>query len=141
LELIHCYSRVHDDLPAMDNDDLRRGRPTVHKAFDDATAILAGDALLTLAFGVMARAEDHAAAAARTALGPHRARASEPADAAVPTGLVLELARASGLGCMAGGQMLDLAAEGRFDSRRAALSENQIITLQAIQTGALVRFA
>jgi farnesyl diphosphate synthase len=122
LELIHCYSLVHDDLPAMDNDDLRRGRPTVHKAFDDATAILAGDALLTLAFDVMARAEVHA-------------------DAAVRTALVLELARASGLGGMAGGQMLDLAAEGRFDSRRAALSENEIITLQAMKTGALIRFA
>jgi farnesyl diphosphate synthase len=121
LELIHCYSLVHDDLPAMDNDDLRRGRPTVHKAFDDATAILAGDALLTLAFDVMARAEVHA-------------------DAAVRTALVLELARASGLGGMAGGQMLDLAAEGRFASKRA-LSENEIITLQAMKTGALIRFA
>ena len=122
LELIHCYSLVHDDLPAMDNDDLRRGRPTVHKAFDDATAILAGDALLTLAFDVMARAEVHA-------------------DAAVRTALVLELARASGLGGMAGGQMLDLAAEGRFDSKRSVLSENEIITLQAMKTGALIRFA
>ncbi|HET8973003.1 MAG TPA: polyprenyl synthetase family protein, partial [Pseudolabrys sp.] len=85
LELIHCYSLVHDDLPAMDNDDLRRGRLTVHRAFDDATAILAGDALLTLAFDVMARTEVHA-------------------DPAVRTALVLELARASGLGGMAGGQ-------------------------------------
>jgi len=113
---------VHDDLPAMDNDDLRRGRPTVHKAFDDATAILAGDALLTLAFDVMARTEVHA-------------------DPAVRTALVLELARASGLGGMAGGQMLDLAAEGRFDSKRSALNENEIITLQAMKTGALIRFA
>jgi farnesyl diphosphate synthase len=121
LELIHCYSLVHDDLPAMDNDDLRRGRPTVHKAFDDATAILAGDALLTLAFDVMARIEVHP-------------------DAAVRIALVLELARASGLGGMAGGQMLDLAAEGRFDSKRA-LSEKEIITLQAMKTGALIRFA
>ena len=121
LELIHCYSLVHDDLPAMDNDDLRRGRPTVHKAFDDATAILAGDALLTLAFDVMARTEVHP-------------------DAAVRVALVLELARASGLGGMAGGQMLDLAAEGRFDSKRA-LSEKEIITLQAMKTGALIRFA
>jgi farnesyl diphosphate synthase len=121
LELIHCYSLVHDDLPAMDNDDLRRGRPTVHKAFDDATAILAGDALLTLAFDVVARTEVHP-------------------DAAVRIALVLELARASGLGGMAGGQMLDLAAEGRFDSKRA-LSEKEIITLQAMKTGALIRFA
>jgi farnesyl diphosphate synthase len=121
LELIHCYSLVHDDLPAMDNDDLRRGRPTVHRAFDDATAILAGDALLTLAFDVMARTEVHP-------------------DAAVRIALVLELARASGLGGMAGGQMLDLAAEGRFDSKRA-LSEKEIITLQAMKTSALIRFA
>jgi farnesyl diphosphate synthase len=121
LELIHCYSLVHDDLPAMDNDNLRRGRPTVHKAFDDATAILAGDALLTLAFDVMARTEVHS-------------------DAAVRTTLVLELARASGLGGMAGGQMLDLAAEGRFENKRV-LSENEIITLQAMKTGALIRFA
>ena len=121
LELIHCYSLVHDDLPAMDNDGLRRGRPTVHKAFDDATAILAGDALLTLAFDVMARDEVHA-------------------DAAVRTALVLELARASGLGGMAGGQMLDLAAEGRFEGKRT-LSENEIVTLQAMKTGALIRFA
>jgi farnesyl diphosphate synthase len=105
----------------MDNDDLRRGRPTVHKAFDDATAILAGDALLTLAFDVMARTEVHS-------------------DAAVRTALVLELARSSGLGGMAGGQMLDLAAEGRFEKKRA-LSENEIITLQAMKTGALIRFA
>ncbi len=68
LELMHCYSLVHDDLPAMDDDDLRRGRPTVHKAFDEATAILAGDALLTLAFDVMARAEVHPDAAVRIAL-------------------------------------------------------------------------
>src|SRR6476620_5498311 len=121
LELIHCYSLVHDDLPAMHTDDLRRGRPTVHKAFDDATAILAGDALLTLAFDVMARAEVHA-------------------DAAVRTALVLELARASGLGGMAGGQMLDLAAEGRFGDKQT-LGETEVKTLQAMKTGALIRFA
>jgi farnesyl diphosphate synthase len=121
LELVHCYSLVHDDLPAMDNDDLRRGRPTVHKAFDDATAILVGDALLTLAFDVIARTEVHA-------------------DADVRAALVLELARAAGLGGMAGGQMLDLAAEGRFEKKRA-LSEKEIITLQAMKTGALIRFA
>ena len=121
LECLHGYSLVHDDLPAMDNDDLRRGRPTVHKAFDEATAILAGDALLTLAFDVMARAEVHA-------------------DASVRIALVLELARAAGLGGMAGGQMLDLAAEGRFDARRG-LSEKEIVTLQSMKTGALIRFA
>jgi farnesyl diphosphate synthase len=121
LELVHCYSLVHDDLPAMDDDDLRRGRPTVHKAFDQATAILAGDALLTLAFDVMARDEVHS-------------------DAGVRSELVLELARAAGLGGMAGGQMLDLAAEGRFEAKRA-LSRNEIEMLQAMKTGALIRFA
>ena len=121
LELVHCYSLVHDDLPAMDDDDLRRGRPTVHKAFDEATAILAGDALLTLAFDVMAREEVHRAPAVRVAL-------------------VNELARAAGLGGMAGGQMLDLAAEGRFAKKRAlAIAEIEI--LQAMKTGALIRFA
>ncbi|MCW5688462.1 MAG: polyprenyl synthetase family protein [Pseudolabrys sp.] len=121
LELLHCYSLVHDDLPAMDNDDLRRGRPTVHKAFDEATAILAGDALLTLAFDILARDEIHA-------------------DAKVRIALVRELARASGLGGMAGGQMLDLSAEGRFSAKRV-LSETEIVTLQAMKTGALLRFA
>ncbi len=121
LELLHCYSLVHDDLPAMDNDDLRRGHPTVHKKFDDATAILAGDALLTLAFDVMARDEVHA-------------------DATVRIVLVRALARAAGIGGMAGGQMLDLAAEGRFAPKRT-LSETEIVTLQAMKTGALIRFA
>jgi farnesyl diphosphate synthase len=121
LELLHCYSLVHDDLPAMDNDDMRRGCPTVHRAFDQATAILAGDALLTLAFDVLARDEVHA-------------------DACVRVALVRELARASGLGGMAGGQMLDLSAEGRFETKRL-LSEKEIVTLQAMKTGALIRFA
>ena len=121
LECLHCYSLAHDDLPAMDDDELRRGRPTVHKAFDEATAILAGDALLTLAFDIMARAEVHP-------------------DASVRIALVSELARAAGLGGMAGGQMLDLAAEGRFETKRT-LSENEIATLQAMKTGALIAFA
>ncbi len=121
LELVHCYSLVHDDLPAMDDDDLRRGRPTVHKAFDEATAILAGDALLTLAFDVLAREQVHR-------------------DPAVRAALVLELARAAGLGGMAGGQMLDLAAEGRFAQKRT-LTTAEIETLQAMKTGALIRFA
>ena len=121
LELLHCYSLVHDDLPAMDNDDLRRGRPTVHRAYDEATAILCGDALLTLAFDVLSRDEVHA-------------------DANVRIALVRDLARASGLGGMAGGQMLDLAAEGRFAPKRV-LSETEIVTLQAMKTGALLRFA
>jgi farnesyl diphosphate synthase len=121
LELVHCYSLVHDDLPAMDDDDLRRGRPTVHKAFDEATAILVGDALLTLAFDAMARPQVHS-------------------DPAVRVALVLGLARASGLGGMAGGQMLDLAAEGRFEPKRT-FAAKEIATLQAMKTGALIRFA
>ena len=121
LECLHCYSLVHDDLPSMDNDDLRRGKPTVHKAFDEATAILVGDALLTLAFDILARDEVHA-------------------DASVRIELVRELARGAGIGGMVGGQLLDLAAEGRFDRKRA-LTESEIITLQAMKTGALLRFA
>jgi farnesyl diphosphate synthase len=121
LECLHGYSLVHDDLPAMDDDDLRRGRPTVHKAFDEATAILAGDALLTLAFDVMARSVVHA-------------------DAGVRIALVSELAAAAGLGGMAGGQMLDLAAEGRFGGKRE-LGETEIVTLQSMKTGAMIRFA
>jgi farnesyl diphosphate synthase len=123
LECVHCYSLVHDDLPAMDNDDLRRGQPTVHKAFDDATAILAGDGLLTLAFDIAARAETHP-------------------DPTVRVELVQALARASGLGGMVGGQMLDLAAEGRFDGGTVQrLGEKEILTLQAMKTGALLKFA
>jgi farnesyl diphosphate synthase len=95
LECIHCYSLVHDDLPAMDNDELRRGQPTAHRKFDEATAILAGDGLLTFAFDLLSREDTHA-------------------DAAVRIELVSALSRAAGVGGMAGGQMLDLAAEGRF---------------------------
>ncbi|PZU92897.1 MAG: geranylgeranyl pyrophosphate synthase [Chelatococcus sp.] len=119
IELLHCYSLVHDDLPAMDDDDTRRGRPTVHKAYDEATAILAGDSLLTLAFEVMADARTHPSGEVRATL-------------------VAALARASGLGGMAGGQMLDLAAEGRFGDGTAALSEEDIRRLQAMKTGALL---
>jgi len=123
LELIHCYSLVHDDLPAMDNDDMRRGRPTTHKAFDEATAILAGDGLLTLAFDV----------AARPAVHP---------EAEVRVDLIGALARAAGLGGMVGGQLLDLAAEGRFaDGKPRALDEATIGALQAMKTGALLQFA
>jgi farnesyl diphosphate synthase len=123
LECVHCYSLVHDDLPAMDNDDLRRGQPTVHKAFDDATAILAGDGLLTLAFDILARIETHPSPAVRIEL-------------------VQALARASGLGGMVGGQLLDLAAEGRFDGGKVQrLQEQDILTLQAMKTGALLKFA
>src|SRR5262245_25030228 len=121
LECVHCYSLVHDDLPAMDNDDLRRGRPTAHKAFDQATAILAGDGLLTFAFDILARPETH-----------H--------DPAVRIERVSALARAAGLGGMVGGQMLDLAAEGRFAGTPPHLDEQDVKTLQAMKTGALLRF-
>ncbi|MDF3062463.1 MAG: geranylgeranyl pyrophosphate synthase [Microvirga sp.] len=120
LELLHCYSLVHDDLPAMDDDDLRRGKPTVHRGFDEATAILAGDALQALAFELMADAATHQ-------------------DGAVRSELVVGLARASGLGGMVGGQMLDLAAEGRYGA--SALGENDIRRLQAMKTGALLAFS
>ncbi|MGB3815710.1 MAG: polyprenyl synthetase family protein [Shinella sp.] len=116
LECIHCYSLVHDDLPAMDDDDLRRGQPTVHIAFDEAAAILAGDTLLTLAFDIVAAPETRLPDATKTAL-------------------VLALARAAGIGGMAGGQALDLMAEN------AAPEEDDIVTLQAMKTGALLRFA
>jgi farnesyl diphosphate synthase len=123
LECVHCYSLVHDDLPAMDNDDLRRGQPTSHKAFDEATAILAGDGLLTFAFDILSRLQTHP-------------------DPAVRVELVSALARASGLGGMVGGQMLDLAAEGRFaESGPQRLGGSEVRTLQAMKTGALLRFA
>jgi farnesyl diphosphate synthase len=117
LECIHCYSLIHDDLPAMDNSDLRRGRPTLHKAYDDATAILAGDALLTIAFDIITRDEIHS-------------------DATVRLLLTRALARAAGVGGMAGGQMLDLAGEGRFGDREPV----DVARLQQMKTGALLRF-
>ncbi|WP_244642287.1 polyprenyl synthetase family protein [Chelatococcus reniformis] len=120
IELVHCYSLVHDDLPSMDDDEVRRGRPTVHRAFDEATAILAGDGLLTLAFDVLADEATHARAEVRGAL-------------------VAGLARAAGAGGMVGGQMHDLAAEGRFGT--AALGEPEIRELQAMKTGAILAFA
>ncbi|CAN7184234.1 polyprenyl synthetase family protein [Pararhizobium sp. LjRoot235] len=116
LECVHSYSLVHDDLPAMDDDDLRRGQPTVHIAHGEANAILAGDSLLTLAFDIIAAPE--------TRLKDRQ-----------KTELILALARASGIGGMAGGQALDLAAEG------CVLDEAGITTLQAMKTGALIRFA
>jgi len=123
LECIHCYSLIHDDLPAMDNDDLRRGRPTVHRAFDDATAILAGDGLLTFAFDILSRPETSA-------------------DPAVRIRLVNMLSRAAGMGGMVGGQMLDLAAEGRFTQTGTnKLTERDVAILQAMKTGALLRYA
>jgi farnesyl diphosphate synthase len=118
LEMIHCYSLVHDDLPAMDDDDLRRGRPTAHKAFDEATAILSGDALLTYAFDVTAGAPTHP-------------------DPSVRAALVLALARAAGLGGMAGGQALDLEAERRTDPHTPEF----VRRMQAMKTGALLLYA
>jgi len=116
VEMVHGYSLVHDDLPAMDDDDLRRGHPTVHKAYDEATAILAGDALLTHAFGVLADPACHP-------------------DPAVRIALVAELAAGSGAGGMAGGQMRDIAGESRD------LPDAEIAVLQAMKTGALIRAA
>ena len=116
VELVHCYSLVHDDLPAMDDDDLRRGKPTVHVAFNYATAILAGDALLTLAFDAMAAPE--------TDLAPE-----------TKVTLISMLARAAGLGGMGGGQMLDLNAEHEPPDERG------IEQLQAMKTGALIRYS
>jgi farnesyl diphosphate synthase len=116
LECVHCYSLIHDDLPAMDDDDLRRGQPTVHRAFDEAAAILAGDSLLTYAFDILA--DEATAIAARHKID-----------------LVSGLARAAGLGGMAGGQALDLAAE------KSTPDEAGIIRIQAMKTGALIRYA
>ena len=121
LECVHCYSLVHDDLPSMDNDKLRRGLPTVHIAYDEATAILAGDALLTLAFEILGGAQDIAAETRLT--------------------LISELGGASAV--MVGGQMLDLAAEGRFEPQKKPLhlDEKDIFDLQSRKTGALIRYA
>ncbi len=117
LECIHCYSLVHDDLPAMDDDALRRGKPTCHIAYDEATAILAGDGLLTIAFEIIADPATHA-------------------DGAVRAALILELARAAGHNGMVGGQMLDLAAE-----QKQSHDLDEIIAIQSLKTGALFRFS
>ncbi len=116
IECLHTYSLIHDDLPAMDDDDLRRGKPTVHVAFDEATAILAGDALQALAFEIIADAKSGLAAE-------------------VQTRLAADLAVASGASGMVGGQMLDLAFETRMPGA------GEISKMQAMKTGALFRFA
>ncbi|WP_428659796.1 polyprenyl synthetase family protein [Reyranella sp.] len=118
IEFLHAYSLIHDDLPAMDDDDLRRGKPTCHKQFDEATAILAGDALQALAFEVLAHEATHG-------------------DPAVRTALVSELARAAGAHGMVGGQMLDLLAE----TQGSDLSIGAITRLQRLKTGALISFS
>ena len=119
VEMVHTYSLVHDDLPAMDDDDLRRGRPTCHRQFDEATAILAGDALLTLAFETLAGGYP-------------------PRVAAVCT---LELARAAGAAGMVGGQTADLGAEGRPGYGDAPQTLEQVESVHARKTGALFRAA
>ena len=115
VELIHAYSLVHDDLPAMDDDDLRRGRPTVHKAYDEATAILVGDALQTLAFAVLTR------------------NSAANIDAAQKLAMIDALAEASGSRGMVGGQAIDLQSEGKD------LSLPELETLHIHKTGALIR--
>jgi len=115
IECIHVYSLIHDDMPCMDDDDLRRGRPTVHKAFDEATAVLAGDSLQTLAFEVIADGQTHP-------------------DPFVRVELTAELAKAAGAVGMAGGQMMDIAAE-TADFDLAAVTR-----LQQLKTGALIGF-
>ncbi|MEZ5775660.1 MAG: polyprenyl synthetase family protein [Hyphomicrobiaceae bacterium] len=137
VECVHCYSLVHDDLPAMDDDDMRRGQPTSHIRYGEATAILAGDALLTLAFEILAHEATHPRAEVRAALA-------------------LALARASGPAGMVGGQMRDLAAEGRFGPTGAsaagpevaadirqplAAAEADVRLIQRQKTGALIRFS
>ena len=116
IEMVHAYSLIHDDLPAMDNSDLRRGRPTCHKAFDDATAVLAGDGLLTMAFEVLSEPDTHG-------------------DPAVRCELVAALAAAAGGAGMVGGQMIDLIAETR------TLDIGAITRLQRMKTGALIAFS
>ena len=116
IEAIHVYSLIHDDLPCMDNDDLRRGKPTVHRAFGEAEAVLAGDSLHALAFEILAHPATHD--------DPH-----------VRTDLVFELARAAGPSGMAGGQMMDLVAEGQ------ELDLPAITRLQQLKTGALIEYS
>lgn len=116
IEVLHTYSLVHDDLPSMDDDDLRRGRPTTHKAFDEATAVLAGDALLTIAFEILAGQETHASADVRCKL-------------------IARLAEAAGSNGMIGGQMIDMVAS------ESAFGADDVILLQRLKTGQLFEFA
>jgi farnesyl diphosphate synthase len=116
VEMLHAYSLIHDDLPAMDNDDMRRGKPTNHKAFDEATAILAGDALQCRAFEILGEPDTHSDPQARCEL-------------------VMALGAAAGARGMAGGQMIDMLAEGR------TLSAPEVTRLQALKTGRLIQYS
>jgi farnesyl diphosphate synthase len=116
IEVLHTYSLVHDDLPSMDNDDLRRGRPTTHRAFDEATAILAGDGLLTIAFEILSHPATHASADVRCEL-------------------ISNLAQAAGSNGMIGGQMIDMKADEQ------TLTAEQVMLLQRLKTGALFEFS
>jgi farnesyl diphosphate synthase len=116
VEMLHAYSLVHDDLPAMDDDDMRRGQPSCHKAFDEATAILAGDALLTRAFEVLVDSDTHSDSQARCEL-------------------VAALGAAAGARGMVGGQMIDMLSEGQ------ALSAPEVTRLQALKTGRLIQYS
>lgn len=116
VEFVHCYSLIHDDLPAMDNSDLRRGRPTVHKKFDEATAILAGDALLTIAFEVLSHQDTHE-------------------DAQVRCNLVSALAKAAGCAGMVAGQMMDLL------SGKLKMDMDYITRMQRLKTGEMISFS
>jgi len=116
IEVLHTYSLVHDDLPCMDDDDLRRGRPTTHKQFDEATAVLAGDALLTIAFEILAGEPTHPSALVRSAL-------------------VARLAEAAGSNGMIGGQMIDMRAQG------SNFGAAEVMELQRLKTGQLFEFS
>ncbi len=121
VEMLHAYSLVHDDLPAMDDDDLRRGKPSTHRAFDEATAILAGDALQTRAFEILAEPQTHR-------------------DAQVRCELVLALGRAAGAAGMVGGQMIDMVSEG-LAGEAPSLGLAELLRLQALKTGRLIQYS
>jgi farnesyl diphosphate synthase len=121
IEVLHTYSLVHDDLPCMDDDDLRRGRPTTHIAFDEMTAVLAGDALLTIAFEILADEKTHP-------------------DAAVRVALVARLAEAAGHDGMIGGQVIDMLAPS-LESKEKKFDPEDVVNLQRLKTGQLFEFS
>lgn len=120
LECVHTYSLVHDDLPCMDDDDVRRGRPTVHRAYDEATAVLAGDALLTLSFEILCHPDTHD-------------------DAQIRADLAVRMAKAAGAQGMAGGQMIDILSD--IDPVNGATDAPLLSRMQRMKTGALIGFA